>query len=123
MRSYSVHSEWVSSTDVVFVKEGLSWPAFLLGPVWLAAKRLWVGLAVYGVATATAIAAWHLLRLPDDALLVAMFGLNLIAGLNGNDLLRRRLTRSGRAEIASVVAPDVGHAALRYFSAVRGRRS
>ena len=80
---------------LVFVKEGFSWPAFLFGPFWLAAHRLWLALLGY-IAVFTAIQA-VLCLLPGGAsaagpvLLLA----SLAFGLEANTIRRWALERRG----------------------------
>ena len=47
--------------SLVFVKEGFSMPAFLLGPIWLATHRLWLGLMLYIAAVLALLGLFQIL--------------------------------------------------------------
>jgi len=52
MKQYKVFTR---SASMVLVKQGSSWPAFLLPPIWALSKRLWgvgTGVLIGGVALA-----------------------------------------------------------------------
>jgi hypothetical protein len=102
MRLYTVHaaapragSVPVTGTDPdarppVLVREGFAVWAFLLGPVWFLANRLWVeALALLALTVAA------LLLLPGDAAGIALLALAVLAGMEGRDRLRARLARQG----------------------------
>jgi hypothetical protein len=77
----------------VLVKEGFSWGALLLGPLWLLAHRAWI-------AGVIAIAALVLVGVARPGL---TWGVLVLLGFTGRDLVRWGLGRRGYA-LAHVVA-------------------
>ncbi|HEY7747732.1 MAG TPA: DUF2628 domain-containing protein [Aestuariivirgaceae bacterium] len=101
----------------VFVKEGFSWPAFLVPVIWLIVKRLWLSLAVYILALVALYAAARAGELGASSLAMMTFALNLILGFEANLMYRRALMRRGFTEEVPVFAADIEEAALKYFHA------
>ncbi len=79
-----------ADAEPVLVREGFSWGALILGPVWLAAHRAWIAAAI-SLAACVLIAA--LFSAPTAAILAA--GLALILGFTGHDLRRWALENRG----------------------------
>lgn len=125
MRVYTVHHRQEASgsltglgEDVILVKDGFSWPAFFLAPIWLIYKRMWIVLAFY-VAVAIALTVLAEMALaPDSAVFVGNLAVNLLLGLEGNDLYRWTLARRRYREQAAVVGHDLMTAEQRYFEGV-----
>jgi hypothetical protein len=113
MRLYTVHGEpprearpgpegWPEpkGPPPIVLRDGFSVAAFLFGPFWFLAKRLWVeGLAMLALVIGLGLLA------PEPASSVLIFALQLVAGFEGRDRLRARLERQGLAELGVVVAP------------------
>ncbi len=80
--------------DAVFVREGFSRAAFLLGPFWLAWHRLWgvliVWFALFGLLTLVAPG-----YLGDGAIFWIALLLEFLLGLEGNGLRQRELAQRG----------------------------
>jgi len=132
MRIYSVHHRQESSgsltglgEDVILVKEGFSWPAFFVPLIWLIYKRMWIVLAFYvAVAVGLTVLA-ELALVPESAVFVGNLAINLILGLEGNDLYRWTLARRRYREQAVVMGNSLVTAEQRYFAAIAeaiGRR-
>ena len=79
-----------ADAEPVLVREGFSWGALILGPVWLAAHRAWIAAAI-SLAAFVLIAA--LAAQPAGAILAA--GLAVILGFIGHDLRRWALESRG----------------------------
>jgi hypothetical protein len=101
---------------IVFLRDGFSTPAFLLGPVWLLWKRAWLP-------AATVIALMSLLpllaKLPEASpLLPGFLGLALAAwlGFEGRQILAWSLRRRGYVESDLVVAENEEEAEEVYFT-------
>ena len=132
MRIYTVHHRQEASgsltglgDDAVLVKEGFSWPAFFIPLIWLIYKRMWIVLAFFLAVTIALTALARIADLPDSAMLVGSLAINLIMGLEGNDLYRWTLARRRYREQAVVVGHNLVTAEQRYFHAVAeaiGRR-
>ncbi len=89
------------------VKEGFSWPAFFLGPLWLLWHRLWRPLVIVMIVLLAMSAA------PPLVQSLASLAISLILGFEGNGLLRTGLERRGWREIAVIVAASRDEAELR----------
>jgi hypothetical protein len=76
--------------EPILVREGFSWGALILGPLWLAAHRAWIAaaLSLAGYVLIAALAT-------EPANLILATGLALILGLTGNDLRRWALENRG----------------------------
>lgn len=87
---------------MVFLKDGFSWGAFLFGPFWLAAKRLWLPLAVYvAVASAAGFAIWAL-ELGENVQTLLYLGLNLVLAFEAHALEVSSLEARGWSTLGSV---------------------
>jgi hypothetical protein len=125
LKIYTVHHRQEASgsltglgEDVVLVKEGFSWPAFFVPLIWLIYKRMWIVLAFYVAATAGLMVLAQSIIMPESAVFVATLVLNLILGLEGNDLYRWTLGRRRYREQAVVVGRNLVTAEQRYFEAI-----
>ena len=120
MTIYTVHSRpqnRASATeDVVLAPEAFSWRAFLFGPLWLLAHRLWLWALVWLIgAVAFAFAATRLSDLFGAAAWESILLLEFLLGLEANELLRRALVRRGRTELGVIAARGRDEAAARFF--------
>ncbi len=95
----------------VLVREGFSWGAFLFGPFWLLARRLWLAALLWLVAAA-AVA----LLAPASAA-VALPALQFLLGCHARDLRRRALARRGYAQAHVVAERDEERALARLVAA------
>ena len=134
MKIYTVHHRQEASgsltglgEDVILVKEGFSWPAFFIPLIWLIYKRMWIVLAFYIAVTVGLTVLAQVALMPESAVFVATFVLNLIFGLEGNDLYRWTLGRRRYREQAVVMGSNLVTAEQRYFEAsteaIRRRRA
>ena len=132
MRIYTVHHRQEATgsltglgEDAVLVKEGFSWPAFFIPLIWLVYKRMWIVLAFYVAATVGLALLADFAAAPETAVFVGSVAINLLLGLEGNDLYRWTLARRRYREQAVVVGRNLVTAEQRYFQAVAeaiGRR-
>jgi Protein of unknown function (DUF2628) len=101
----------------VFVRDGFSWWAFLLTPLWMLRHRLWLVLTVYVLALAGIDAALRALGASALTLMVVGALVSLFVGLEAGTL--RRLTLSGRGwrNIGVVGGHDAEEAERRFFDA------
>jgi hypothetical protein len=106
----------VTHTDrFVFVRDGFSWGAFLLGPIWMLWRGLWLVLLSYVVLMAALEGALRQLGVPLDGRMAAFLLIALLLGLEGASLRRRTLRRRGWREVGIVVADDLEAAERRFF--------
>ena len=117
MRHYTVHLRRHGldpDRDLVLVKEGFSWPAFLFSVLWALWHRLWLVAGLFFLVQAAlslVLALWT----PDPVSASAVsVGAALILAYIANDLRRWTLERRGFVETA-VVAADGQDGAERRF--------
>jgi len=103
--------------DVVLVKEGFCWPAFLVPPLWLLARRLWLGLLIYALGAAAVAAAAAVAGLSEVAAGAASVAFGLWIAWTANDWRREKLDRLGYRELGVIVAESLDEAEERLFRA------
>jgi len=100
--------------SLVFIKDGFSWVAAVLAPIWMIAHRLWWPLvgyvalsgAIEGVRAAAGLHQW---------LALAALGLNLIVGFEADTLRRWALERRGWRMLGTVTGRTVLDCERRFF--------
>src|SRR5579871_2205442 len=99
----------------MFLADRFSLGAFLLGPLWMIWRRLWVVLIVYLVGVG--LVGYGLWRLGIDWTGSAVvFGLiHLLLGLEATSLVRWTRVRHGWRECGIVIADDLDLAERRFF--------
>lgn len=115
MRIYTLHEPKDPSLEVVPVKEGFNWLAFLFSPLWAIWHCLWLwgaGLLIISISVGWAMAkvGWHVY--PQG---VAFAALALIIGWTANDLRRFNLRRRGFDEVAVLLAENHDRAVELYL--------
>ena len=111
MRTYTAHL--APHREPVLLAEGFSWWAFLLGPVWLLAKRAWIP-AILLFAVDVALVA----LLPPWARLPSLAATWVLTGILGRDWVRWSLERRG-FQLAHVLAARDGDTAFARLLAAR----
>ncbi len=118
MRLYTVHRRPLIAdpdADIVFVKEGFNWYAFLFTLVWALWNRMWwVALGLVGVQAALNVAIW-LTGLNEFGQTVISLGVAILFGTLANDLYRWTLERKGFDVSSVVVGPNADEAMVRFF--------
>ena len=117
MKHYTVHGrpDW-QPDEVMFVKDGFNWPAFLVPVAWLVVKGQWLWLVMYLLALVLVGAVATANGLTGDVSALLVTGLSLIMGLEANDIYRRSLTRRGFAFLGPAAGADLETAELQFFS-------
>lgn len=122
MRIYTVHGT-LDGPDATggpyLVKEGFSWPAFLLGPVWALWHRMWLTAGGFLGAYLLVGGVLGLTGANEVAQTAVNLGVAAVMGFLGNDLRRRALAGWGFPERAVVAAEDAEAAGFRYWEAHR----
>jgi Protein of unknown function (DUF2628) len=102
---------------IAFVRDGFSFWAFLLGPLWMLWHRLW--LVLLGYCVVTVAIHFGLLKIAASPgvrgavwLLIA-----ILVGLEGSSLRRWTLWRRGWADMGVIVADDLNMAERRFYDA------
>jgi hypothetical protein len=122
--SYTVHERpGVGATrlergeELVFVKDGFSWGAALLGPFYFALRGQWLGLLAYIAAAVVLSLVLTAVGAEDDWISWAFLLLNIVAGFEANELKRWSLARAGWREIGTVSGAGLEEAERRFFEA------
>ena len=118
MRLYSVHLRdhgRRADQDLILVKEGFSWPAFVFTFVWALFTRMWwvaIGLFAIVMLSGYGLVALGVSETVDAIVTVA---LAVAVGFLGNDLRRWTLTRRGYQEVAMVSGKNAEEATRRFL--------
>lgn len=121
MAIYTVHSrqpDTRNGDDIVFVKEGFCWPAFLFTAVWLLYKRMWIVLAMVVAYELAVAASGDLLNLGALALLPGSLAVSLVLGFEGTDIYRWTLRLRGYREIGVQSGQSLEDAELGFFASL-----
>ena len=95
---FTVHTRYDGrDRSVRLIPHGFCWAAFLFGPAWLLAKRLWLAAALVAAADVAVVVAIRFRLLEGGAGLVALALIALLAGLEGREWLRRAEAKRGSA--------------------------
>jgi len=101
--------------NLVFVKDGFSWGAFLFAPIWMLIHRLWWPLLGYIVV----VVALQLLGLAvgrDQAWMPLLaLGINLVVGFEANSLRRWTLERKGWSMIGATTGRTLAECERAFF--------
>ncbi len=117
MAIYSVHlrhNQPRSIEDAAFVSQSFSWSAFLFGPLWLFAYRLWAGLAIWVVALLILIAASVTVVSSGASTLIAV-ALQVLLGLEASRLREGKLARQGFCLTGIIAAPGLDEAEAAFY--------
>ncbi len=99
----------------VFVRDGFSWLALLLGPVMLLWHRLWLAFVVYMVIAVGLQLTVMFANVPDVVPSVVMTGVNVLLALDMAVLRTRKLLRQGYVEETVVSGRNRITAEQRFF--------
>ena len=111
------------SDRFVFVRDGFHFWAFLFGPLWFIAHRLWLALAAYIVVVAAIVGLMVALRTGDDASSIVVLIVALLTGYEAANAQRWTLSRRWWRELGVVVADDAEAAERRFFAQWTGEVS
>jgi hypothetical protein len=122
MAVYTVHEpppkRYESQSDLerfVFVRDGFSFWAFLLGPVWMLRHRMWLALLGYVVTVAVLEGALHLLDMSEAVSLSVGAFVALLIGFEAATLRRYTLARRRWRNVGIIVGDDLEIAERRFF--------
>ena len=104
--------------DLVLVKEGFSWPAFLFSVLWALWHRLWLEAVIVALAEAAAGAALVGFGADEASQAAVSLALALVLGYVANDLRRSKLGRRGFVEAAVVQGRGRDEAERRFLGGV-----
>ena len=100
-----------------FVRDGFYFWAFVLGPIWMLWRRLWLVTLLYFALTAGLQLALWALEASGSVKFLLHFLLALLIGIEAGTLRRWTLTRRGWKNLGVVVGDDVETAERRFFAA------
>jgi hypothetical protein len=127
MPVYTVHEppprRGMSESDparIAFVRDGFSFWAFLLGPIWMLWHRLWLVLIGYLVSMAALQVGVAKLGATGGARALVGLLVAILVGLEAATLRRWTLRRGGWKNLGVVVADDSDLAERRFFDAWLG---
>jgi hypothetical protein len=122
MPTYTVHAPPLrngSAADPLrfqFVRDGFHFWAFLLTPLWLLSKRLWLVFVGYLLLMAATELAFHFLKLPEGVRFAIDILLSILIGLEAGSLQRWTFTRRKWATVGIVNAENEESAERRFFT-------
>lgn len=103
--------------QIVFLRDGFSWNAFLFAPLWLLYRRLWLVLLVSVFAFVALEAGLWLAGVTPAGLILVAALMALLVGMEASSLRRWTMVRRGWQELGTVVAGDRDEAEQRFFDA------
>jgi hypothetical protein len=122
MAIYTVHqpppraSETATDPDrFVFVRDGFSFWAFLLTPLWMVRHRLWLALLVYAIVAITLQVGLRSIGTSSMIMLVVGTLVALLVGFEAATLRRFALARRRWKNLGIVVGDDLEDAERRFF--------
>lgn len=101
--------------ELIFLREGFSWPVAILPPVALLTRGSWVALAAYVVLASLALYALSLAGAEPAWSLLALVVLGVIFGFEASALERWTLARRGWDEVGVVSGADEAECERRFF--------
>jgi hypothetical protein len=123
MPTYTIHAPpprtGEQSSDpqrFLFVRDGFHFWAFLLAPLWLIWRRLWLVLVLYLAGSAILAIAFAMLRAPMTLQIASDLLIALLIGLEAASLRRWTLARRGWQTLGFVVGDDEVSAERRFFA-------
>jgi hypothetical protein len=119
---YSVYEPPGDTTDLearaerlAFVKEGFSWPAFFVPPLWLIYHRMWIELGLFVIVSG--VLQWAFAFDPDIGALLgwASFALLVLFAIEANDLRGAALLRRDYRLAGVAMGSSLTEAELSFF--------
>src|SRR5262249_49129927 len=111
------HESAPKSVLCVFVRDGLSFCAFLLAPLWMLRHRLWLALTGYVILAIALSVALRFAGASTTVTLIAGALFSLLVGFEAATLRRFKLSRRGWTNVGIVVGDDLESAERRFFDA------
>jgi hypothetical protein len=122
MAVYTVHEpppqRYETASDperFVFVRDGFSFWAFVLGPIWMLRHRMWLVLLGYVVTIAVLEGLLHLLNVSEAVTFTSGAFLALLVGFEAATLRRFTLARRRWRNVGIIVGDDLEIAERRFF--------
>jgi hypothetical protein len=126
MAVFTVHEPPLRPADlmpdperVLFVRDGFSFWAFLVAPLWMLWHRMWLVLVAYLVLAGGLLAVLLVVGASPAAVIVACLLISLLVGLEAGTLRRVTLRRRGFKEVGLSSGNDREVAERRFFATWR----
>ena len=100
-----------------FVRDGFSFWAFLLAPLWMLRHRLWLVLLGYVIVAVALQVGLRLIGASSGVIVTVSLLLSLLVGIEAATLRRFTLSRRGWKNVGIVVGDDLESAERRFFDA------
>ena len=100
-----------------FVRDGFSFWAFLLAPLWMLRHRLWLVLIGYVIVAVALQVGLRLIGASSGVIVTVSLLLSLLVGIEAATLRRFTLSRRGWKNVGIVVGDDLESAERRFFDA------
>lgn len=120
MAVYSVHlpgapGQKPDASEAAFVREGFCWPAYVFGPFWLLAHRLWLSAALWfaGFFIFSGLAGAGLLSSSASLMLIGL--MQVFIGFEAERLIERQLWRKGYDLAEIIAAPHFEEAEMAFY--------
>lgn len=124
MPTYTVHeppprkTESVTAPECfVFVRDGFYFWAFVLAPLWLLVRRLWLAFFVYVFITIAVAVGMKFAAAPSFVQTAVALAIALLVGFEAASIWRWTLTRRGWKNLGFVVGEDAEMAERRFYAA------
>jgi hypothetical protein len=124
MPVYTVHEPPVRTAGAladparfVFVRDGFYWWAFLLTPLWMLWRRLWLVFVLYLVVSIGIETALRIYGASGGMISLVAALISLLVGLEAGTLRRFTLKRRGWKNVGVVFGGDLEDAEHRFFAA------
>lgn len=128
MPTYTVHEPLPRKTEsvtaperFVFVRDGFYFWAFVLAPLWLLVRRLWLAFFIYVALTIAIAVSLKLVGAPSLVQSAVALTIALLVGLEAASIWRWTLTRRGWKKLGFVVGEDAEMAEQRFYAAFAER--
>ena len=122
MAVYTVHEPPLTRSDArrgperfVFVRDGFYFWAFVLAPLWMLYRRLWLGFLAYCVVALAIGFGLKALGVSNVAMFVVQLMISALVGLEASTLLRWKLRLWGWHEAGLVSGRKLEAAEQRFF--------
>ena len=102
---------------IVFVPDRFSWGAFLLAPLWMLWRRLWLIFLAYLMLMAAVMVGLRFAGVGPDARFLVMALIALLVGFEAANLRRWALLRDSWRERGPIIGHDLAAAERRFFDA------
>ncbi len=100
---------------LVFVKDGFSWSAAILGPIWLLIQRNWIGVVYYAIAAFVIFGCLYAVGASKVAMTLAGLAINIFLGFESTEIERDHLEAKGWATLGTVSGASLAECERRFF--------